>query len=168
MDYSLEGHVLTKEDSTRYLSVELQSNMAWNKHMDQIIKKGNSMMGFLRRNLKDSNESIWATSRENVSSGVFDQVTFKPACPATEASLYLDTLDIASIHIILSRQRTTKVLIRLRGCAGWSTHLLFAYGLRHVFTWPGPYNKNCCISFLCHIFTGVQFHSLEPLHSREH
>ena len=56
-NYSLKGHVLTTEDSTRYLGVELQSNMAWNKHMDQTIKKGNSMLGFLRRNLKVSNES---------------------------------------------------------------------------------------------------------------
>ena len=28
----------------------------------------------------------WATSRENVSSGIFDQVRFKPACSATQAS----------------------------------------------------------------------------------
>ena len=51
----------------------------------------------------------------------FRQVTFKPECSATEASLNLESLDIASIHIIhiiLSKQRTTKVLFRLRGCAG--------------------------------------------------
>ena len=30
--------------------------------------------------------------------------------------------------IILSRQRTTKMLIRLCECAGWSASLLFAYG----------------------------------------
>ena len=29
---------------------------------------------------------------------------------------------------ILSRQRITKTLIRLRGCAGWSVSMLFAYG----------------------------------------
>ena len=28
---------------------------------------------------------------------------------------------------LLSRQRTTKALIRLRGCAGWSASLLFTY-----------------------------------------
>ena len=44
-NYSLKGHVLTMEDSTRYLGVELQSNMAWIKHIDQTIKKGNSMLG---------------------------------------------------------------------------------------------------------------------------
>ena len=80
----------------------------------------------------------WATSRENLSSEIFDQVRFKPACSATEASKSLETLDIASIHILLSEQRTTKVLISLRGCAGWSAPLLFAYGIRHVFAWPGP------------------------------
>ena len=54
--YILKGHTLTTEDSTRYLGVKLQSNMSWNKHIDQTIKKENSMLGFLRRNLKVSNE----------------------------------------------------------------------------------------------------------------
>ena len=35
---------------------------------------------------------------------------------------------IASRGIILSMQWTTKALIRLRGCAGWSAPLLFASG----------------------------------------
>ena len=30
--------------------------------------------------------NIWATTRENVSSEIFEQVRFKPACSATEAS----------------------------------------------------------------------------------
>ena len=43
--------------------------------------------------------------------------------------------------ITLSRQRTTKGLIRLRGCAGWSAPLLFAYDIRHVFSWPSLITK---------------------------
>ena len=31
------------------------------------------------------------------------------------------------------------MLIRLRGCAGWSAPLLFAYDIRHVFSWPGSF-----------------------------
>ena len=26
------------------------------------------------------------------------------------------------------------------GCAGWSSPLLFAYDIRHIFSWPGSYN----------------------------
>ena len=55
-NYSLKGHTLEMEDSTRYLGVEMQSNMSWNKHMDQTVKKANSTLGFLRRNLRVSNE----------------------------------------------------------------------------------------------------------------
>ena len=60
--------------------------------------------------------------------GVFDQVRFKPACSATGTSRRLVILDIETRGIKLSRKWTTKALIRLRGCAGWSAPLLFAYG----------------------------------------
>ena len=40
------------------------------------------------------------------------------------------------------------MLIRLHGCAGWSASLLFAYDIRHVFTWPGPYNRRNSIKKL--------------------
>ena len=36
----------------------------------------------------------WATSWENLSSGVCDQVRLKPICSATEASKRLEILDI--------------------------------------------------------------------------
>ena len=58
---------------------------------------------------------------------VFNQVRLKPAYSATETSKSLEILDLASIGIILSKQRTTKALIRLCGCAGWSAPLLFPY-----------------------------------------
>ena len=47
---------------------------------------------------------------------VCDQVALKPACSGTDSSSRLANLASASIHIILSRQRTTKALIRLRRC----------------------------------------------------
>ena len=72
-----------------------------------------------------------------MSSGGSDEVRLKLACSATEASMRLEILVTETRDITLSRQRTTKVLIRLRGCAGWSAPLLFAYDIRHVFSWPG-------------------------------
>ena len=77
---------------------------------------------------------IWATTRQNVSS---DQVRLKLACSAIKASYSLEILAIESTDIILSKQRTRKALIRLRQCTGWSAPLLFAYDIRHIFSWPG-------------------------------
>ena len=56
-DYlQLKGHVLQNEDNTKYLGVELQSSISWNRHIDQTVKKANIMLGFLRQNLRISNE----------------------------------------------------------------------------------------------------------------
>ena len=49
--YTLKGHTLNTGDSTRYLGVELQSSMSWNRQMEQAVKKANISLGFLRRNL---------------------------------------------------------------------------------------------------------------------
>ena len=64
--------------------------------------------------------------------GVSDQVRVKPAYSATETSYRLEILTIASGGVIPSRQRTTKAMIRRRGCASWSAPLLFAYGKNRV------------------------------------
>ena len=57
--------------------------------------------------------------------GVFDHVRL---CSVIEASLRLEISDIETRGIILSRQRTAKALIRLRGCTDCFASLLFAYG----------------------------------------
>ena len=62
MYYSLKGHILDKEDYTKYLGVEVQSSLSWNRHIDQTVKKANSMLGFLRRNLRVNSEQTKATA----------------------------------------------------------------------------------------------------------
>ena len=80
-------------------------------------------------------------SWESVSSGICNQVISKPACSATETSQSLETLEIASIGIKLSEQQTSKVLIRLHKCAGWSAPLLFTYGIRCIYSGLGSAEK---------------------------
>ena len=45
-----------------------------------------------------------------------------------------------------TKQRTTKVLIRLCGCASWSAPSLFAYGKNMVFSWRGSIVLRCYLS----------------------
>ena len=63
--------------------------------------------------------------------------TNSPAQPQKLASLEISAIE--SRDIILSKQRTTKALIRLHGCAGWTAPLWFAYDIRHIFSWPGSW-----------------------------
>ena len=103
----------------------------------------------LNLHMQFTKTGIRATTRQNMSSGVSDQATHKPVCAATEASWSLEISAIESRDIILSKQRTTKALIRLRGCAGWSAPLLFAYIIRHIFSWPGSYVLNWLVVTGC-------------------
>ena len=83
---------------------------------------------------------VWVvTSRHSTDIGSLPSQTFKPYWnlhksphimkkPVFWCLRQLVSLNLA-IGIILSKQRTTKVLIRLRRCAGWSAPLLFTYGM---------------------------------------
>ena len=54
--YKLKGHILIAEDTTKYLGVDLQTALSWKTHIKRISKKANSMLGFLRRNLRSCSE----------------------------------------------------------------------------------------------------------------
>ena len=56
--YTLKGHILEVQDVTKYLGVDLQRNLSWKPHIDWISKKANSMLGFLRRNLRSQGQGI--------------------------------------------------------------------------------------------------------------
>ena len=55
-DYHLKGHMLEAADTTKYLGVDLSGDLQWNHHVDRIVKKANSMLGFLKRNLEISSQ----------------------------------------------------------------------------------------------------------------
>ena len=54
--YHLKGHVLEQTMSSKYLGVDLTHDLTWNQHINRTTKKANSMLGFLRRNLKSASE----------------------------------------------------------------------------------------------------------------
>ena len=56
--------------------------------------------------------------------GVADKDSFKPVHSATETSKKIKISSVASFHVILSKKRITKALIRRRRCAGWSAPVL--------------------------------------------
>ena len=57
-DYILQNHTLECVSSAKYLGVTLQSNLKWNKYIDNITSIGNKSLGFLKRNLKVANTEI--------------------------------------------------------------------------------------------------------------
>ena len=65
--YHLKGVSLAEEQSSKYLGVDLQSNLSWKNHISRITKKSNNMLGFLHRNL-------WQVSEETKAQTYFTMV----------------------------------------------------------------------------------------------
>ena len=55
-NYVLKGTTLTTETVTKYLGVDIQSDLSWKSHVNRTANKGNSMLGFLKRNLKSTSQ----------------------------------------------------------------------------------------------------------------
>ena len=55
----------------------------------------------------------------------------------------IEISSVPSLHMQLSKTRITKVLIRLRECAGWSGPVLFANPWRQVFSQQSTYGFEC-------------------------
>ena len=49
-------------ETLKYLGVDLQTTLSWKTHIDRISKKANSMLGFLRRNLRSCSEDTKANT----------------------------------------------------------------------------------------------------------
>jgi hypothetical protein len=49
--YQLGDSILDQVDMCTYLGINIANNMSWGNHISSIIKKSNSRLGFLRRNL---------------------------------------------------------------------------------------------------------------------
>ena len=56
--YTLHGHILVKEDNAKYLGVVINKTLSWNNHINEVTKKANASLGFLRRNLKIGQENL--------------------------------------------------------------------------------------------------------------
>ena len=56
--YTLHGHILVKEDNAKYLGVVINKTLSWNNHINDVTKKANASLGFLRRNLRIGQEKI--------------------------------------------------------------------------------------------------------------
>ena len=57
-NYTLKGHTLASEETSKYPGVELTKDMSWKPHIQNVTRKGNSTLGFLRRNLRIGNENV--------------------------------------------------------------------------------------------------------------
>ena len=56
--HTLHGRILVKQDNSKYLGVVINKTLFWNNHINDVTKKANAPLGFLRRNLRIGHEKL--------------------------------------------------------------------------------------------------------------
>ena len=59
-NYTIHGHQPQHVDSVKYLGLTVSADLRWNKHVDRVVAKANSTLGFLRPNLHINNPTVKA------------------------------------------------------------------------------------------------------------
>ena len=60
--YVLHGEILKPTTNAKYLGVTITNNLSWNTHIENISKKANRTLGFIKRNIKTKHQGIRATA----------------------------------------------------------------------------------------------------------
>jgi hypothetical protein len=57
-DYHMGNHILERVASAKYLGLTISEDLRWNRHIDNICKKANGVLAFVKRNLRIPSRSI--------------------------------------------------------------------------------------------------------------
>ena len=60
------SQLMERSSHSKYLGVDLTSDLGWKQHIERVSKKANSMLGFLKRNLKSASQSTKVTAYRTI------------------------------------------------------------------------------------------------------
>ena len=70
--YSLNNHILQQVQNNPYLGAQISENLKWTTHINKICNQSNSILGFIRRNLKHCNRNFKETAYISLVRSVLD------------------------------------------------------------------------------------------------
>ncbi|KAK3095084.1 hypothetical protein FSP39_010107 [Pinctada imbricata] len=70
--YTLDNHILEHVHDNPYLGITLSDSLKWSTHINKITNRANSILGFLRRNLKYCSKSLKETAYISLVRSILD------------------------------------------------------------------------------------------------
>ena len=119
--YYLHGHILSHVDSAKYLGVTITSDLNWNKHIDNITRKANNTLSFLKRNLQINNTTLKATAYQTL---VRPQVEYASSVwdPYTKKNVdRIEMIQHRAARYVLNRYNNTSSVTNMLTNLKWQT-----------------------------------------------
>ena len=122
LQYHLKGVPLAEEQSSKYLGVDLQSNLSWKNHISQITKKSNNMLGFLRHNLRQASEETKAQAYFTMVQSNLDYCSTIWSIYQRDQKHQIEMVKRKSARFVTNRYRNTSSTTNMLDYLGWESH----------------------------------------------
>ena len=99
---------IPKADHIRYLGVTLDPKLNWNKHIDNVAAKGNSTLGFIRRNVLTNSETVKATAYKQLVRPVLEYASSSWDSASDTAVSRLEAVQRRAARLICGIRRTDR------------------------------------------------------------
>ena len=120
--YQLKGVTLEEEQSSKYLGVDIQSKLSWKNHISRITKKSNSMLGFLRRNLRQASEETKAKAYFTMVRSNLDYCCTIWNPHQRDQKAQIEMVQRRAARFVTSRYRNTSSVTDMLDYLGWESH----------------------------------------------
>ena len=119
-NYFIHGQKLSTKTDSKYLGVTISSNLSWSKHVNNISKKANSTMAFLRGNTRSASQQAKSTAYKT-----FVRPTLEYAStvwtPHDTDSNQLEMVQRRAVRFVKSDYSRTSSVTAMRQDLGWDT-----------------------------------------------
>ena len=120
--YQLKGVTLEEEQSSKYLGLDIQSNLSSKNHISHITKKSNSMLGFLRRNLRQASEETKAQAYFTMVRSNLDYCCTIWNPHQRDKKDQIEMVQGRAARFVTSRYRNTSSVTDMLDYLGWESH----------------------------------------------
>ena len=119
--YQIYDHILEQVNCAKYLGIYLNSNLAFNTHVDAIVKKANSTRAFLARNIPRCNRKV-----KQMAYSTYIRQTVEYSSPVWDPHTKRNTNKIVIVQRRCARYVTgnfdrTSSVSSLLNCLSWPT-----------------------------------------------
>ena len=115
------GHQLAQVKSGKYLGVTLTENLSWNAHVDQVTKKANNSLAFLRRNLSSCPSHIKAKSYQTMVRPVVEYASSAWDPHTDRNTEKLEAVQRRAARFVTGDYRTTSSVSDMISNLGWES-----------------------------------------------
>ncbi|MCG7865740.1 MAG: hypothetical protein JAY74_05120 [Candidatus Thiodiazotropha taylori] len=120
-DYYVHSQKLATKSDAKYLGVTISSDLSWSKHTDNVTKKANSTMAFLRRNIRSAPQAAKETAYKTYVKPTLEYANTVWA-PHTETDTQkLEMVQRRAVRFVLNDYQRTSSVTTMMGKLGWDT-----------------------------------------------